>query len=67
MQTLSPQFQIGTVVLYQPRHPDLINSQDFGVKAVIARYSQKTLGECFIEFPSGLILKVPESDLMGIQ
>jgi hypothetical protein len=59
-------FPIGTAVFYKSKHPDFINAQDLGTKAVITQYSQRRTGNCFIEFSSGIILRVPESDLAPI-
>ena len=60
------QLPIGTAVLYKSKHPDFIDAQDIGTKAVITRYSQRRAGNYFIELSSGIILRVPESDLAPI-
>lgn len=58
-----PKLPIGSTVLYKPKRPDFCGRRHDGRRAILARYSRSKQGGCFIQFPSGGILHVPESDI----
>jgi hypothetical protein len=60
-------FAIGTPVLYKPKRPVFYKTSLTGQPATLTRYSRHKNGGCFIELPSGGILRVPESDIEPIQ
>jgi hypothetical protein len=60
----STKIPLGTAVLYKPKRPRFFKDSHLpGLPAVIKRYSRFNSNDCFIEFPSGAILRVPESDI----
>jgi hypothetical protein len=59
----STKIPLGTAVLYKPKRPDFLKDLSPGQLAIIKRYSRFNSSDCFIEFPSGGILRVPESDI----
>lgn len=59
----SAKIPLGTTVLYKPKRPDFFKDPYPGQLAKITRYSRFNSGDCFIELPSGGILRVPESDI----
>jgi hypothetical protein len=60
----STKIPLGTAVLYKPKRPRFFKDSHLpGQPAIIKRYSRFNSGDCFIEFPSGGILRVPESDI----
>jgi len=59
----STKIPLGTTVLYKPRRPDFLKDLRPGQIAIIRRYSRFNSGDCFIELPSGGILRVHASDI----
>lgn len=60
----STKIPLGTAVLYKPKRPRFFKDAYLpGQPAIIRRYSRFNSSDCFIEFPSGGILRVPESDI----
>jgi hypothetical protein len=64
---LNVKFAIGTTVLYNPKRPAAQEDQHAAKRAVVTRYSRSKPGGCFIEFPTGGILRVPESDIEPVE
>jgi len=62
----STKIPLGTRVLYKPKRPDFLKDLYPGQLAIIKRYSRFNSDDCFIEFPSGGILRVHESDIEPI-